>query len=110
MNLIYHSKPTSPVRVTVLAKIENGTAKFGVSRCSRHDQFVKKTGRHIADGRADKNPYRQIPTPDGSLSKWFIANAQEIEAEVIFHPDRINRRPVSFGQKVRQYLNEMIGI
>jgi hypothetical protein len=110
MNLIYHSKSNSPVRVTVLAKIEGDTAKFGVSRCSHRDQFVRKTGRTIAEGRAERNPFRQIPVPTGTLSEWFIHNAQEIEEEVALHPERINRRPPSYGQRVRQYLREMIGI
>jgi hypothetical protein len=110
MDLIYHSKATSPVRVTVLARIEGNTAKFGVSRCSRHDQFVKKTGRTIAEGRALRNPFRQTPVPNESLSHWFIANAQEIEAEVIFNPDRLHKRPLSYTQRVKEYLKEMIGI
>jgi hypothetical protein len=111
MNLIYHSSHTSPVRVTVLAKIEGNAVRFGVSRCSRHDQFVKKTGRLIAEGRADRNPYREVKLPIVEpISEWFIRNAQEIEEEVIPNPERINRRPVSFAQRVRQYLTDMIGV
>lgn len=44
-------------RVTVVAKFENNTLVFAVARCSDKDQFCRKTGRAIAEGRLSKGKF-----------------------------------------------------
>ena len=59
MRVVHHGETIDGRRFTVvgLYKQEEGNAiKFGVAICGPHDQFARKVGRTIAEGRAIKNP------------------------------------------------------
>lgn len=78
--LFIHSK-TEP-KVTVALVIEGQTANFGLSRCARNDQFSKKKGRLIAEGRAKKNPYAKGTVPHENFAQWFQLHANQMIQEV----------------------------
>lgn len=54
--LYYHSKNLKKRRITVCGIINEGVISFGVSRCSKKDNFVKSKGRLISQGRAETVP------------------------------------------------------
>lgn len=89
--LFFHTKPAKNTsRITVAAIIENGTVKFGVSRCSAKDSFVKKQGRMIASGRALKKPFTITPSPEANLIPWFVGKAKEIAFNVEHNPQLVH--------------------
>lgn len=47
----FHSKTTDKCRVTVVGAYNNGYLNLAVARCSKKDQFNKKLGNIIAEGR-----------------------------------------------------------
>lgn len=55
-----HSKTKSGKRFTMAGKEKNGVMVIGLSVCSPRDHFVKKLGRTIAEGRADKRSYAVV--------------------------------------------------
>lgn len=87
--LFYHSKPGGP-RVTVAAIVDGNSVRFGVSRCSKRDQFFKKKGRYISLGRATKSPYLTLQAP--THPKWFIETALMIVDTVKHNPELVNSR------------------
>lgn len=61
---VFHSKQTTPnrnERVTFVGEFENGLLKIASARCSKRDQFNRKKGRKIAEGRLlkDKIVFKQ---------------------------------------------------
>lgn len=85
--LFFHSKTTP--RVTVAGIIKDDQISFGVSRCSTKDQFFKKKGRHIAEGRATKTPFATFPAPEKELCQWFVNAATSIVKQIEHHPELI---------------------
>lgn len=88
MQFTFHSKGhPGQVRVTVAAVVEQGEAKFGVSRCSTKDQFVRKIGRERALERAVQKPLFKfrVPTTHEHI-KWFVENAKFIAEQVKLNP------------------------
>jgi hypothetical protein len=73
-------------RVTIVGEIKDDKLNIAVARCSAKDQFIKKTGRSIAEGRLAKgkiltsftiDPLKKITTEE------FITAAQGVAAYVI---------------------------
>jgi len=63
------------VRFTIcgIYDVESTTMKFGVARCSKKDQFSKKKGRLISEGRATKSPIFILKTPpETKLGEMFV--------------------------------------
>jgi len=60
MRVIHHSKTEDGRRFTVVGvynpEVDLDQVNFGVAICGPHDCFARKTGRSIAEGRANKNP------------------------------------------------------
>lgn len=58
MKTIIHGSTEDGKRFTIagIYKQEDNQVNFGVSLCAPHDQFTRKTGRQIAEGRAEKKP------------------------------------------------------
>ena len=54
------SKNEKGQRRSIAGKIENNELKIGVSICGPKDQFNRKLGRKIAEGRANKSPFKVI--------------------------------------------------
>ena len=87
--LIFHSRVTegNKARVTVAAILDGQVARFGVSRCSENDQFVKKVGAQRAIGRAKSSkPFATQPVPKEGLCKWFTSFAKEVADKVVEEP------------------------
>jgi hypothetical protein len=65
--IFFHTKPEkNKRRATFAGIIEGKIIKVGISVCSHKDNFQKKLGRIIAEGRARKNPtcelhYEEFP-------------------------------------------------
>jgi hypothetical protein len=79
---VLHTRAGNSPRVTVAAVINGQTVNFGAARCSTNDQFNKKIGRHIAIGRANKNPIGHMMLPQENFSQWFTTNAAELAKKV----------------------------
>ena len=62
----YHGKPARRRRTFVVLEQVNGALAFGVAMCSPRDQFSKKRGVQIAEGRA----LRALSSPSNERS-WF---------------------------------------
>lgn len=74
--------PDSKIRVSVVAEHTEGVLKIAVSRCSAKDQFIKKKGRAIAEGRLLKGKlYKIIPMQECKV-KDFMKVAEEVFKEV----------------------------
>ena len=56
MNNPYYHLSHQRMVVSALYDEENNTLTFGISKCSKKDQFVRSQGRHIASNRALTNP------------------------------------------------------
>ena len=82
---VFHSKPLpSGKRVTLAANYneENSSLNIATSRCSPKDQFSKKLGRIIAEGRLEKNgPEYRVALPSPPSYKEFSTIAAEFVAE-----------------------------
>ncbi len=73
--LFYHSPFTGnhQPRLTFCALIDEARPeeiKVGVARCSKNDQFSKKKGRMIAEGRAAKVPFVLFANPERTVSTF----------------------------------------
>ena len=93
--LLYHSKglqqeknvsmPKVP-RVSVVGEIneETGMLNLAVARCSSRDNFCRKIGKTIAEGRLKKEKcYTQIPVTKDFSPKNFVEIAKKVAEEVI---------------------------
>jgi hypothetical protein len=58
MRTIHHGETFDNRRCTIVGLYNKADRKikFGVAICGPRDQFSRKTGRTIAEGRADKHP------------------------------------------------------
>lgn len=91
---IFHS-PASSVRVTVAAAIEGSFASFGVSRCSKKDQFVKKIGRERALIRAQSDPVIKVRLPKKYIGSWFVTTARGLALTMIVNPELVSTKTVA---------------
>lgn len=84
--LKYYGKPTvSPYRATVVGEFEEktGELKIAVSLCNPKDQFNKKKGTAIAEGRMRKGKLFTIIEGLNTCSiPQFVAIARDIAQEV----------------------------
>ena len=65
-------------RVTVVGSCNNGYLKLAAARCSNKDQFVRRKGRAIAEGRLLKGKlFTSIPMVEENCStELFIEHAK----------------------------------
>ena len=59
MRVVHHGETSDGRRFTVVGLYEkqiSNSIKFGVAICGPQDQFARKVGRTIAEGRARKHP------------------------------------------------------
>ena len=81
MTLVFYQKPLVGVkrapRVTVAAKVEGNVMTLSTARCSKKDQFVKKTGRQLALERLENNQViSTMNIPENTkIGAFFISNA-----------------------------------
>lgn len=72
----FYSKPILNVRVFIIGEWKDSILKIAVARCSHKDQFVRKTGRDIAEERLVKNKlYLESKVLTPLTSKEFISMA-----------------------------------
>lgn len=87
---IYYSDKNSKNRVSVVGTHENGLLKLGVARCGKKDNFCRKTGRTIAEGRLRKgNIFTKVPI-DTCRTEDFIRHAKAVVDNVEKDPRVIN--------------------
>ena len=82
MNAHYlHTATKSGKRVTLAAlEFTDKSWHVGAAKCNPKDQYNKKFGRRIAEGRALKNPLVVYPPTDQSLiTKLLKAEALELD-------------------------------
>jgi len=74
--LVFHSKPNSQSRVTIVGEYNDEGLSVTAARCGKRDNFSKKIGRAIASGRFNKNHFcLQIPTEERTVANFLnIAN------------------------------------
>lgn len=53
---LYSNPQKREKRITMVGFLNQNNLQIGLSECSEKDQFNKKLGRQIAEGRAQKNP------------------------------------------------------
>ncbi len=70
-------------RVAIVGKYKDGTLSMAVARTSVQDQFNRKKGRLIAEGRLEKGRiFKQVPLQFCGIHE-FVVEAKKIEKEVI---------------------------
>ena len=83
---VFHSKTTTPnrnERVTFVGEFENGLLKIASSRCSKKDQFNRKKGRTIAEGRLLKNKLIFQKEMTDCSGANFLDITRELSSEII---------------------------
>ncbi len=81
----YYSKVknNSKVRVTVVGVHQDGELKLATARCGAKDNFVKKFGRKIAEGRLEKGKLHTVVSMATCTGKEFFDKAHEVAKEVM---------------------------
>ena len=78
------NKRKTRISVAALYDPETRELSFGVSRCSKQDNFCKKVGRELAVGRLDllgKNPTMTINVePETDLQRLFRNKFNQLES------------------------------
>jgi hypothetical protein len=83
MTFRFYSNPNNTQRVAIVGKHENGILKLAVSLCNKKDNFMKKKGRAIAEGRLNKNKLYKSITMNECSGNRFVEEATNIVNEVI---------------------------
>jgi len=79
----FYSSPTSPVRVAIVGVFSEGSLKLAAARTSKKDQFIRKKGRLIAEGRLAKGKLlADIPMANCDIQQ-FLGIAKELSINVI---------------------------
>ena len=79
----FYSNPANSRRVAVVGSHENGILKIAVAICSPKDQFRRKKGRMIAEGRLKANKlYLHMPIASCN-NEQFVGIASSVSNEVI---------------------------
>lgn len=84
----YYPKNDSPQghgRVSFAGVVENNVLKVGVAVCGRKECFNKKRGRTIAQARAAKKPFFELPVENlenKQISNSFINLCKNTEIKV----------------------------
>lgn len=96
MRVIHHGETEDGRRFTVAGVYEKTTSevKFGVAICGPRDQFARKVGRAIAEGRAKKHPtlVKELKV-QLSEDKQGYAELSKLGYEVV---DTIRKDPFSY--------------
>lgn len=78
----YYSNPINGHRVTVVGEFKDGVLSLATSCCSKKDQFMRKKGRAIAEGRLAKSKLADKVEMDSCSIKDFIDLAQATSLSV----------------------------
>lgn len=77
----YSNPEETKNRVTVIGEHSEGMLNIAIAVCSKKDNFYRKKGRAIAEGRLKKGKFYAQFKKDNCTTKEFIALAQEISAK-----------------------------
>lgn len=78
----FYSNPAENSRVSVVGQFNGNSLQIAVARCSKKDQFIRRKGRLIAEGRLEKGKlYSDIPMNE-CTSETFVKYASKICQEV----------------------------
>lgn len=78
----FYSSPQEATRVSIVAEHSEGVLKIAVARCSKKDNFFRKKGRLIAEGRLNKGKVHTTIPMDECDIQTFLAYAKIIAEEV----------------------------
>ena len=83
--LRFYSNPqTNSTRVVVVGTHSEGMLNIAVARCSKKDNFIKKKGRMIAEGRLLKGKFfKTIPLETLSTTEFIRIAQEQIIPEVV---------------------------
>lgn len=95
----HNSKGNVVVCVVATQNAGNDILNVAVARCSEKDQFVKKTGRELAEKRLNANELYCKYRVQNCKGKEFIKIAQQVAKEVTNTVVIYNDKPI-----IRQYL------
>ena len=85
----FYSNSTDGNRVSVAGQHSEGVLKLAVSRCSNKDNFVRKKGRLIAEGRLLKGKlHSEYPMEVCDIQR-FVEIAKNVSKDVISDPRNI---------------------
>ena len=81
---IFHSRPVAKqARVTLVIKYVDGIVSIAASRCSAKDNFSRKKGRQIAEGRLVKGKLVDSFEKKDSMSNVEFLNYANYYAEMV---------------------------
>jgi hypothetical protein len=78
----YYSPHNTSCRVTVVGEHNDGVLNIAVARCSKKDNFNKKIGRNIAEGRLAKKQIYFKTSIQYCTTSDFLKHAKSIAEEV----------------------------
>ena len=70
-------------RATFVGDFAEGMLKISVARCSKKDQFARKKGFKIAEGRFLKNKFVFVQEMPVCTAKEFVEIAKSLTGEII---------------------------
>lgn len=84
------AEETGGVRVAIVGRHIDGKLQLAASRCSSKDNFSKKTGRAIAEGRLNKGKtYKELSVEDCTI-ETFVSQAKEDSLLIANDPRILN--------------------
>ena len=84
----YYPKNDSPKghgRISFAGIVQDGVLKVGLAVCGRKECYNKKRGRTIAQARAAKKPYFELPVADldqKTINNSFLTLCKNTEVKV----------------------------
>lgn len=89
----YGESESNPKERFTIAMVPTGinTCSVGIAICSEKDQFNKKIGRTMAEGRANKRPYKMIVGVDTTTVEGMLSIKTMMKNEIRFNVDVIKR-------------------
>lgn len=80
----FYSNPAERERISVVGEHSEGVLKLAVARCSRKDNFYRKKGRAIAEGRLAKGKLHSAIPMESCDTHTFVTIATQIAEQVRF--------------------------
>ena len=90
MTFRFYSNPeNSTVRVSLAGTHENGVLKIAAARCSNRDNFQRKKGRQIAEGRLHKDKVCYQEQRETCTGHDFVEVARSLAAEITNNANKV---------------------
>lgn len=85
----FYSQSFQGSRVAVVGEIKGNTLSIAAARCSEKDNFIRKKGRMIAEGRLQKGKLHSTYEIPGCTGDKFVEIAKYVAANVA-----IEKKPI----------------